>query len=169
MSNDVRVRPWQLVLVSIAGGAVGAFVLALLQPAPLESQMQALVPSFAPLAKQVMPAVVNINTTKTAVARGPRRPFPRGQDPFEQFFGEDFWERFGGRRGPQKQRSLGSGFVIDEDGSIITNHHVVDGADDIDVQFANGKQYKAKVIGSDANVSAAPNVTVTQKSTRGRA
>ena len=57
-----------------------------------------------------MPAVVNINTTKT-IAGGTRRPYPRGQDPFEQFFGEDFWERFGGRggggAGPAKQRSLG--------------------------------------------------------------
>ena len=57
-------------------------------------------PSFAALAQQVMPAVVNINTTKNIPARTQRRQYPRGQDPFEQFFGEDFWERFGGRRGP---------------------------------------------------------------------
>src|SRR4029450_3347749 len=73
----------------------------------------------------------------------------------EQFFGEDFWERFGGRRGPSKQRSLGSGFVIDDSGYIVTNRHVVEGADDIDVQFPSGKQYKAKLVGADAKTDVA--------------
>jgi serine protease Do len=154
MSREVRVRPWQLVLLSIAGGAVGALIFAVVMPAQLESQMDVGIPSFAGLAQQVMPAVVNINTTKT-IAAGPRRPYPRGQDPFEQFFGEDFWERFGGRRGPQKQRSLGSGFVIDNAGYIVTNRHVVNGADDIDVQFSNGKAYKAKLVGEDAKTDVA--------------
>ncbi len=154
MSREVRVRPWQLAVLSIAGGAVGALIFAVAMPARLESQMDLGIPSFAPLAQEVMPAVVNINTTKT-IAAGPRRPYPRGQDPFEQFFGEDFWERFGGRRGPQKQRSLGSGFVIDNSGYIITNRHVVNGADDIDVQFSNGKSYKAKLIGEDAKTDVA--------------
>jgi len=154
MSREVRVRPWQLALLSIAGGAVGALIFAVAMPARLESQMDLGIPSFAPLAQEVMPAVVNINTTKT-VSAGPRRPYPRGQDPFEQFFGEDFWERFGGRRGPQKQRSLGSGFVIDNSGYIVTNRHVVNGADDIDVQFSNGKSYKAKLIGEDTKTDVA--------------
>ncbi|MBI3766900.1 MAG: DegQ family serine endoprotease [Deltaproteobacteria bacterium] len=154
MSREVRVRPWQLVLLSIAGGAVGALIFAVVMPAQLESQMDVGIPSFAGLAQQVMPAVVNINTTKT-IAASPRRPNPRGQDPFEQFFGEDFWERFGGRRGPQKQRSLGSGFVIDNAGYIVTNRHVVNGADDIDVQFSNGKAYKAKLVGEDAKTDVA--------------
>jgi len=154
MSREVRVRPWQLAVLSIAGGAVGALIFAVVMPARLESQMDLGIPSFAPLAQEVMPAVVNINTTKT-VSAGPRRPYPHGQDPFEQFFGEDFWERFGGRRGPQKQRSLGSGFVIDNSGYIVTNRHVVNGADDIDVQFSNGKSYKAKLIGEDAKTDVA--------------
>ena len=154
MSTEFRVRPWQLALLSIAGGAVGALIFAVTMPARLESQMDVGIPSFAGLAQQVMPAVVNINTTKT-IAAGPRRPYPRGQDPFEQFFGEDFWERFGGRRGPQKQRSLGSGFVIDNAGYIVTNRHVVNGADDIDVQFSNGKSYKAKLVGEDAKTDVA--------------
>jgi serine protease Do len=155
MSREVRVRPWHLALLSIIGGSVGALVFALLMPTRLESQIDAGIPSFAALAQQVMPAVVNINTTKTIAARTPRRPYPRGQDPFEQFFGEDFWERFGGQRAPTKQRSLGSGFVIDNAGYVVTNRHVVDGADDIDVQFANGKQYKAKLVGDDAKTDVA--------------
>ena len=155
MSREVRVRPWHLALLSILGGGVGALLFALLMPARLESQLDVGVPSFAALAQRVMPAVVNINTTKTIAARTPRRPFPRGQDPFEQFFGEDFWERFGGQRAPMKQRSLGSGFVIDNAGYIVTNRHVVEGADDIEVQFANGKQYKAKLVGEDAKTDVA--------------
>jgi len=153
MTRELRVRPWHLALLSIAGGAIGALTLAMLLPVRTESQMDVGIPSFAALAQQVMPAVVNINTTKT-VAPNPRR-LPRGQDPFEQFFGDDFWERFGGRRGPMKQRSLGSGFVIDNAGYIVTNRHVVDSADDIDVQFANGKQYKAKLVGQDAKTDVA--------------
>jgi Do/DeqQ family serine protease len=154
MNREVRVRPWQLAVLSIAGGAIGALIFAVTIPARLESQMEVEMPSFASLAQQVMPAVVNINTSKT-IAAGPRRPFPRGQDPFEQFFGEDFWQRFGGRRGPQKQRSLGSGFVIDNAGYIVTNRHVVNGADDIDVQFSNGKAYKAKLVGEDTKTDVA--------------
>jgi serine protease Do len=155
MRTEVRVRPWQLALVSLTGGAVGALVFAAFTPSRTESEIDGLLPSFAPLAQQVMPAVVNINTTKNIPARTPRRQFPRGQDPFEQFFGEDFWERFGGRRGPSKQRSLGSGFVIDDSGYIVTNRHVVEGADDIDVQFSSGKQYKAKLVGDDAKTDVA--------------
>ncbi len=155
MRTEVRVRPWHLALVSLSGGAVGALVFAAFTPARIESQMDGLIPSFAALAQQVMPAVVNINTTKNVPARTPRRQYPRGQDPFEQFFGEDFWERFGGRRGPSKQRSLGSGFVIDDAGYIVTNRHVVDGADDIEVQFSSGKQFKAKLVGEDAKTDVA--------------
>ena len=145
-SVEVRLRPWQLAVISITGGAVGALLLALLAPARLESQMDSAMPSLAPLAERVMPAVVNINTTKTVARRGPGgRP-----DPFEEFFGRGFWDRFGGgQRFPQRARSLGSGFVIDDDGYIVTNHHVVAGADDIDIQFADGSEYTATIVGSD--------------------
>ena len=156
MKTEVRVRPWHLALISLSGGAIGALVFAAFTPARIESQMDGVIPSFAGLAQEVMPAVVNINTTKNVPARTQRRQFPRGQDPFEQFFGEDFWDRFGGgRRGPSKQRSLGSGFVIDEAGYIVTNRHVVEGADDIDVQFSSGKQFKAKLVGEDAKTDVA--------------
>jgi serine protease Do len=156
MKTEVRVRPWHLALVSLSGGAVGALVFAALTPARIESQMDGVMPSFAALAQQVMPAVVNINTTKNIPARTPHRQLPRGHDPFEQFFGEDFWDRFGGgQQGPSKQRSLGSGFVIDGAGYIVTNRHVVEGADDIDVQFSTGKQFKAKLVGEDAKTDVA--------------
>jgi serine protease Do len=154
MNTEVRLRPWQLALLSIAGGAAGALILALAMPARLESQMDGAIPSLAPLAERVMPAVVNINTTKTIPSRGPGG-HGQGPDPFEEFFGEGFWERFGQHRFPQRQRSLGSGFVIDDAGYIVTNHHVVEGADDIDVQFSNGKQYKASLVGADVKTDLA--------------
>ncbi|MEO6029016.1 MAG: DegQ family serine endoprotease [Candidatus Binatia bacterium] len=156
MKTEVRVRPWHLALVSLTGGAVGALVFAAFTPARIESQIDGLMPSFAALAQEVMPAVVNINTTKNVPARTQRRQYPKGQDPFEQFFGEDFWDRFGGgKRGASKQRSLGSGFVIDDAGYIVTNRHVVEGADDIDIQFSTGKQFKAKLVGEDAKTDVA--------------
>ncbi len=155
MSREVRIRTWQLGMLAVCGGAVGALIFALAMPATLESQMNVGIPSFAGLAREVMPAVVNINTTKTVAPRAPRRRPPGGQDPFEQFFGDDFWDQFGRQRGPSKQRSLGSGFVIDQSGYIVTNRHVVSGADDIDVQFSNGKEYKAKLVGDDAKTDVA--------------
>jgi serine protease Do len=105
--------------------------------------------SFADLVQKVKPAVVNIRTTSTVKVPG---------SPFRHFFGPedggpfgDFFHRFFGDIPDQelKQQSLGSGFIIDRDGYIITNNHVVDGADDIKVKLADGKDYTAKVIGRD--------------------
>src|SRR5262249_41702914 len=73
MRAEVRVRPWHLALVSLTGGAVGALVFAAFTPSRTESEIDGLLPSFAPLAQQVMPAVVNINTTKNIPARTQRR------------------------------------------------------------------------------------------------
>jgi S1-C subfamily serine protease len=81
-------------------------------------------PDFVALAKKMKPLVVNISTTQVSEGRGGGEEFgsPFGED--EQF--NDFWRRFFGGptpRGPQRQRSLGSGFIIDSDGSILTNNH----------------------------------------------
>ena len=113
-------------------------------------------PDFADLAKKVRPAVVNISTTKNAVKRrGPVRRSPRGgpQDPFDDFFEHFFGPPGGGFGGPapeRPQKSLGSGFVINEEGYILTNNHVIEGADEIQVQFPDkGPKREAKIIGSD--------------------
>jgi serine protease Do len=107
--------------------------------------------SFADLAQQVSPAVVNI-TTSTTVAGSPGMPdlnIPEGS-PFGDMFRE-FLDRNGeGQRPrPRNESALGSGFVISEDGFIVTNNHVIEKADEIEVEFFSGKRLKAKLIGTD--------------------
>jgi serine protease Do len=107
--------------------------------------------SFADLAENLLPAVVNISTTQMMRAdrRGPERPqFPPGS-PFEEFF-RDFFERRGQQGVPQrKATSLGSGFVIDATGYIVTNNHVIAEADEITVRFQDDTIKEAKIIGRD--------------------
>jgi serine protease Do len=95
---------------------------------------QGLPPSFAAVAKQVQGAVVNINTEQTVQG---------GQDPFSRFFG------FGGDEGSRTQRSLGSGFVVDPAGLVLTNNHVVEHATRIRVRINSGRQMDATVVGTD--------------------
>jgi len=96
------------------------------------------------------PVVVNISTTQVSDGRGGSPEFgsPFGEDdPFN-----DFWRRFFGGpmpRGPQRQRSLGSGFFIDGDGSILTNNHVVENASKIVVKLSDDQEYEAKIVGRD--------------------
>ncbi len=119
--------------------------------------------SFADLAEKLLPGVVNISSSQLVPARGdgrgPEVPlFPPGS-PFEQFF-KDFMERSrpngpGGGQAPQRNRpqqraqSLGSGFIIDPSGIVITNNHVIDGADEITVILQDNTNLKAKLIGRD--------------------
>lgn len=107
-------------------------------------------PDFVVLAKKLKPVVVNISTTQVSEGHGSQEfssPFG-DEDPLN-----DFWRRFFGGpapRGPQRQRSLGSGFIIDADGSILTNNHVVENAQKIVVKLAaDDQEYEAKVIGRD--------------------
>ena len=113
-------------------------------------------PDFVVLAKKLKPLVVNISTTQVSEGRGSHEfssPFG-DEDPFN-----DFWRRFFGGpapRGPQRQRSLGSGFIIDGDGSILTNNHVVENAQKIVVKLAaDDREFEAKVIGRDAKTDIA--------------
>ncbi|HEX8949742.1 MAG TPA: DegQ family serine endoprotease [Dissulfurispiraceae bacterium] len=106
--------------------------------------------SFADLAEKVKPAVVNVSTTTTVtVPGGPFRHF-FGPDEGKGPFGDLFKRFFGGIPDRKmKQSSLGSGFIIDKDGYIITNNHVVDNAEQIKVTLADGRDFKARVVGRD--------------------
>lgn len=104
---------------------------------------------FTPAATTATPAVVHIKT-KTK-ARQVSNNTTKQRNPFSDFFGDDFGDFFGGPRVIPEQRASGSGVIITDDGYIITNNHVVEGADEINVTLANKKSYKATVIGADAS------------------
>ncbi|MGC1495053.1 MAG: Do family serine endopeptidase [Sulfitobacter sp.] len=106
--------------------------------------------SLAPLAEKISPSVVNITTSTVVEGRtGPQGIVPEGS-PFEDFFRE-FQDRNNDGEGPRPRRSsaLGSGFVISEDGFVVTNNHVIEGADEITIEFFSGQELVAKVIGTD--------------------
>lgn len=134
-----------------------AVMLVFLTAGPAAAQL----PDFTELAEISGPAVVNISTVKIVNPQRRMQPFfrqgpqgPQGQHPFGDFF-EQF-ERFFGEQGqgaPREQRSLGSGFVFSADGYIVTNNHVIEGADSIKVNLQAGRNgersYDAEVIGTD--------------------
>ena len=101
--------------------------------------------SFADLAERLMPSVVNISTSQTVITKS--NPFPGFEFPPGSPF-EDMFKDFGT---PQKRKAyaLGSGFIIDASGIIVTNNHVIKEAEDILVRIEDGKEYEAKVIGAD--------------------
>lgn len=120
--------------------------------------------SFADLVEKLSPAVVNVYTTQKVKGAAGGLPFafpfeglPPGQ--MDQF--KDFFEHFGapqgeGEEAPEHEvQSLGSGFVIDPAGYIVTNNHVIDDADEINVRFQDDTQYKAKLVGRDAKTDLA--------------
>ena len=109
--------------------------------AAINSPVRMVPQNFSALADTVSPAVVHIRVEKTVKHRGPA---------MGPFGGNPFGHRFGPERRPDfKQPGLGSGFIIDRDGYIVTNNHVVDGADTINVILKDETEYPAKVIGRD--------------------
>jgi serine protease Do len=110
--------------------------------------------SFANLAEKISPAVVNITTSTTVAGRtGPQGIVPEGS-PFEDFFRE-FQDRNGQGDRPRRSSALGSGFVISEDGYIVTNNHVIEGADEIQIEFFEGFELPATLVGTDPNTDIA--------------
>jgi len=106
---------------------------------------------FSAVVEPLLPAVVNISTSKVVKSeRGGENPF--FNDPFfRQFFGNPFGDGGGGQQQPKEQRehSLGSGVIVNPDGYILTNNHVVDGASDVQVTLSDKRQLKAKIVGTD--------------------
>lgn len=127
-------------------GVLAALAL-LMQPA-LAQRAQGPVP-VADLAEELIQAVVNISTSQRISARHtlPTPNVPDGS-PFEDFF-NDFFDQDEEGEGPSRENSLGSGFIIDAEGIVITNNHVIQGADDIEVIMSDGRSYAAEVIGRD--------------------
>ena len=121
-----------------------------------EKQDAAFTPrSFVELSKKLAPSVVNISTTQVTRQR-PLMPFPEFKTPFDEFFGDEFRKPFGDGH-EFKRQSLGSGFVINKEGYILTNNHVIENATEILVTLS-GKdklEYTAKVIGRDSQLDVA--------------
>ena len=130
------------------GGAVAPTAVAAKSTATgLAETLQA---AFVGVAQQVRPAVVNIGTIQRSKARRPIGPQPGGDDPFFQ----DFFKQFFGSDGPGqrpefRQPSLGSGVIIDKRGLVLTNFHVIKGADEITVRLSDKREYRGKVMGTD--------------------
>jgi len=117
--------------------------------------------SFADLAEQISPSVVNITTTTTVAASTDGMPTLPDGSPFQDFF-KDFLDRQQqgqnpGQQQPRPRRSqaLGSGFVISADGYIVTNNHVIEGSDEIMIEFFTGENLPATVVGIDKNTDIA--------------
>src|SRR5437016_7170315 len=163
-------RIWKPFLSLLLAGATGAAIFAAIdasssndsahpsappkinvQSAPLSREAK-ITTSFAPVIKKVAPSVVNIYSTKTV--RVNPRMMPFFDDPFlRRFFGREFDDNPQDNRGrprTREEQSLGSGVIVSEDGYILTNNHVVDGADEIKVVLADDKkEFAAKLIGTD--------------------
>lgn len=118
--------------------------------APARPQPSVLLPSFADIAEQVMPGVVSVTSTDIIKADKRKKSYHGGEgSPFDFFFGPD--RRRGGveEDEDQQEKSGGTGFVIEADGFIITNNHVIDGADKVEVKIGDKDTYAAKVVGRD--------------------
>src|SRR6202158_2644758 len=154
-----RLRPW---LAAIWLGSASVLI-----SAPVSTQAMARGPDgIADVAEKVIDAVVNISTSQTVEAkgggdgRGAMPHLPRGS-PFEEFFDDFFKNRRGGPGGnskggdrsgdmqPRKTNSLGSGFIVDTSGIVVTNNHVIADADEINVIMNDGTKIKAELVGVD--------------------
>lgn len=154
-----------ILTATVAAAPLSMPLRVLAQPAPVPPNspaapgpVAATPESFAPLARKLLPAVVNIQTSQTLQARNnrpdaPEMPQVPPGSPFEELF-RDFFERNrppGARPGqpPRRQQSQGSGFIIDSSGIIVTNNHVIDGADEINVVLHDNSTLRAELVGVD--------------------
>ncbi len=123
----------------------------------LDSKGELVPLDFKTVSKKVMPAVVHIKATRTSDFSG-NYQYRRLPDPFKEFFDDDLFNDFFGprfkfespnKRGPQVQVGTGSGVIINENGYIITNNHVIENADDIEVTLHDNRTFKASITGTD--------------------
>ncbi len=131
-------RFWPVALLAACLAAISAAA----QPAVPESREQITL-SFAPLVRAAAPAVVNVFTSRLVRQR---TVSPLFDDPFfQRFFGEEF----GGRERRRQENSLGSGVIVRPDGLIVTNHHVIEGADEVKVVLADRREFGAEIVTMD--------------------
>ena len=138
-------------------GTLALFVLVLLAPASAPAQrsapappepariLEALETAFVAVADRAMPAVVNVNVkSKRAPAASEAPERPEMEEPFQEFFGQEFFDRFFRRRSPRDEgRASGSGVIVDPRGFILTNSHVVETATEIEVGLSDDSRFKA--------------------------
>ncbi|ACD94722.1 DegQ family serine endoprotease [Trichlorobacter lovleyi] len=117
----------------------------------LQAEAKPVSPDFVELSKRLKPTVVNIRTTKNIKPRA-GSPF-MGSDPFADLFGQFFGQQ--APQQPRKQQGMGTGFIISADGFILTNNHVVNGADEIMVKLSDGREIKAELKGLDDKLDVA--------------
>ena len=141
-----RVRRWLVV-------ASAVLVASLAMPAVARDASA----TFADIAEKLLPAVVNIATTQAVPADRKPRDIPQAPPgtPLDDLFKEFFKDRAGPQDRERRATSLGSGFVVHPDGYIVTNNHVIEGADEITVQLHDDTQLKAKLIGRDTKIDIA--------------
>ncbi|GHC31822.1 serine protease [Gemmobacter nanjingensis] len=143
ISMEIASAPPRVGLIRLAGAMLLGLAVAM---GPItRAEARGAPESFADLAQQISPAVVNITTS--AVVETSTEDMPQLPDgsPFK-----DFFDQFQNPNGePRRSEALGSGFVISEDGYIVTNNHVIEGADQIEIEFFSGDRLPAKLVGTD--------------------
>jgi serine protease Do len=106
---------------------------------------------FAPVVSKAVPAVVNVSSSKVVRSPGGSVPSPFFSDPFfRQFFGNSFPKNFQVPPSTEREKSLGSGVIVNPNGYILTNNHVINGAKDVKVLLSDNRQFNAKIVGTDA-------------------
>ena len=165
--HDIHIRRWAaaifLLLALIAGGAVGSLAINSSRNVSLAASREpagAMLPGylqdgFAPVVGKVLPAVVNISSSRTVKVQGGNPSEPFFNDPlFRQFFGNEFGRQF---RVPKERRehSLGSGVIVNPDGYILTNNHVVEDASQIKVVMPDRREFNGRIVGTDAKTDLA--------------
>lgn len=147
-ANTAAPKPWRLFF----GLAVASLMFAM---ATAAAQARPAPDSFSDLAERLLPSVVNISTTQTRKEMAPELPAIPPGSPFEEFFKEFLERQRGPDALPRKITSLGSGFVIDPSGIIVTNNHVIAEAEEITVTLLDNTQLTAEIIGRDAKTDIA--------------
>jgi Do/DeqQ family serine protease len=137
-------------LLTVLGLSVSPTAVRAADPEPVDSQsvLRALEDAFVSVADRVTPAVVNVSVKAKRVA--PEGESPEREERFREFFGPEFFERFFRRRQPREDvRSSGSGVIVDSQGYILTNNHVVENAESVEVRLSDDRKFKASTVGRD--------------------